>query len=89
MNIIMGATLHPLASNTYYGQWLRRLQGKVGLNSGANAHSPGRRDCFRPCRRWLLTRFPSNRARAAPAIFFFDDEKDQRAIASFSFSTST
>jgi hypothetical protein len=30
MNIVMGATLHERAPDSYFGHWLARLLGKVG-----------------------------------------------------------
>jgi hypothetical protein len=39
MSIIMRATLHDHAPNTYYGQWLGEKPLFPGLQSPANAHN--------------------------------------------------
>jgi hypothetical protein len=39
MIIVMRATLHDHASNTYYGQWLAKNAGKHAAKPGANARN--------------------------------------------------
>jgi hypothetical protein len=79
MIIIMRATLHDHAPNTYYGQWLRCFSSKRGRESRSIARNELAASARVGAFGWSGARFPRESLAAVPEISVSTKKKNRRA----------